>query len=476
MFGSVTRLAKVELLMYNDLLERYTVLRVLVWLITIIAALVAGGMIWSVIIHFGGVILLFFLAWVITFILQPLSIFLERRGIPRLIAVSLIYFALLAVAIGGIVLALPTIHGEITFIAGEITTTLTPSNLNHLATQAVDYLHHIGLSTKDAQNLVDQISRRIPEFSTNLTNWAVNASTSLLSTAATLMFDTLLVLILSFYMMMDGDRLMESWVQKLPPSWLPDVRLLQRHIDVIFGGFLRAQLIIALVYGFCTWLVLAVLGQPNGLIFALLAAFLMLIPFIGPFLAVVPPIIAVLLQSSPDALVRNIIIALVLLAILQQVTMQIIAPRVMSAQVGLHPLLLFAALLVGAEESGVWGAVFAGPIAAVIVAMLDTFFERFQRASGLYPDVKPALEAEAELQAAAEIESAQHLERDEAAQTERNIEARRLGRPSTPNHNGHHDRDDDAALRDSSESSESSEPVDRSERDSESPRDPAVRH
>src|SRR6185437_4243522 len=171
--------------MYNDLLERYTVLRVLVWLITIIAALVAGGMIWSVIIHFGGVILLFFLAWVITFILQPLSIFLERRGIPRLIAVSLIYFALLAVAIGGIVLALPTIHGEITFIAGEITTTFTPSNLNRLATQAVDYLHHLGLSTKDAQNLVDQISRRIPEFTTNLTNWAVNASTTLLSTAAT---------------------------------------------------------------------------------------------------------------------------------------------------------------------------------------------------------------------------------------------------------------------------------------------------
>lgn len=455
--------------MYNDLLERHTVLRVLAWLVTIIAALVAGGMVWSVIIHFGGVILLFFLAWVITFILQPLSIFLERRGIPRLVAVSLIYFALLAVAVGSIVLALPTIHGEITFIAGEFTTTLTPSNLNHLATQAVDYLHHLGLSTKDAQNLVNQVSKRIPELTTSLANWAVNASASLLSTAATLLFDTLLVLILSFYMMMDGDRLMESWVQKLPPSWLPDVRLLQRHIDVIFGGFLRAQLIISLVYGFFTWLVLAVLGQPNSLIFALLAALLMLIPFIGPFLAVVPPIIAVLLQSSPDALVRNIVIALVLLVILQQVTMQIIAPRVMSAQVGLHPLLLFAALLVGAEESGVWGAVFAGPIAAVIVAMLDTFFERFQRASGLYPDVKPALEAEAELQAAAEIEAAQHLERDEAAQTERNIEARRLGRPTMPTHNGHRDHGADTVPREPSEADE------RSERDSETPRDPAIR-
>ena len=463
--------------MYNDLLERHTVLRVLAWLLAVIAALVVGGMIWSVIIHFGGVILLFFLAWVITFILQPLSIFLERRGMPRLLAVSLIYFALLAVSVGSIVLALPTIHVEVTLIAGEITATFTPSNLSHLADQAVAYLHQLGLSSQDARNLVSQVAGRIPQFITNLTNSAVATSTTLLGTAATLLFDTLLVLILSFYMMMDGDRLVEGWIQKLPPSWVPDVRLLQRHVDVIFGGFLRAQLIIALVYGVFTWLVLAVIGQPNGLIFAVLAAFLMLIPFIGPFLAVVPPVLSVLLQSPPNALVRDLIIVLIALVIAQQITMQIIAPRVMSAQVGLHPLLLFAALLVGAEESGVWGAVFAGPIAAVIVAMLDTFFERFQRASGLYPDVKPALEAEAEAQAAAEIEAAEQLERDQAAQTDANVQARRLGQPQAPAPNGHRDPDrpappDAIAQHDTQAAPEEDE---QPERDAESPRGPAMR-
>ena len=170
--------------MYNDLLERHTVLRVLAWLLAVIAALVAGGMIWSVIIHFGGVILLFFLAWVITFILQPLSIFLERRGMPRLLAVSLIYFALLAVSVGSIVLALPTIHVEVTLIAGEITATFTPSNLSHLADQAVAYLHQLGLSSQDARNLVSQVAGRIPQFITNLTNSAVATSTTLLASGA----------------------------------------------------------------------------------------------------------------------------------------------------------------------------------------------------------------------------------------------------------------------------------------------------
>jgi predicted PurR-regulated permease PerM len=456
--------------MYNDLLERHTVLRVLAWLLAVIAALVAGGMIWSVIIHFGGIILLFFLAWVITFVLQPLSTFLERRGMPRLLSVSLIYFALLAASVGSIVLALPTLHSEVTLIAGEVTSTFTPSNLGHLADQAVAYLHHLGMSTKDAQNLVNQISGRIPEFTGNLANSLVATSTSLLGTAATLLFDTLLVLILSFYMMLDGDRLMESWVQKLPPSWLPDVRLLQRHIDVIFGGFLRAQLIIALVYGAFTWLVLAGLGQPNGLIFALLAAFLMLIPFIGPFLAVVPPVVAVLLQSPPDVLVRNIVIALIALFVAQQITMQGVAPRVMSAQVGLHPLLLFAALLVGAEEGGVWGAVFAGPVAAVIVAMLDTFFERFQRASGLYPDVKPGLEAAAEMQADRDIAAAAQLEREAAGQADQDVAAVRRGEAPPRAQNGHHTPSNGAAIL-----QPDAEPDSHIERDSEVPRDPAMR-
>src|SRR5579859_3402983 len=398
----------------DKLMERYTIVRVLVWLATIIAALVATGMVWSALIHFGGIILLFFLAWVITYILQPLSIFLERRGMPRSVAVTLIYFALLAVSAGSIVLAVPTIHNEATLIAGEITASLAPTNLKNLADQSVAYLHHLGLSNQDARNLVGQVSGRVPQFLGSLTNSAVATSTSLLSTAATLLFDTLLVLILSFYMMMDGDRLMESGIQKLPPSWLPDVRLLQRHVDVIFGGFLRAQLIIALVYGAFTWLVLAGIGQPNGLIFAVLAAFLMLIPFIGPFLAVGPPIVSVLLQSPPDALVRDLIIVVVALVIAQQITMQIIAPRVMSAHVGLHPLLLFAALLVGAEEGGVWGALFAGPVAAILVAMFDTFYERFQVASGLFPDARP--EAEDEETAAEELET--------------NTQAQRMGTPA----------------------------------------------
>ncbi len=373
--------------MRRDLLERHGVLRLLLYLATLIALLYAGGLIWSIIVHFSSVIILFFLAWVVAFVLQPLSTFMERHRVPRILAITLIYLSLLALVSGSIVLAFPVIHDEVAQIAAEVTMALAPGNLNHLTDQAVSYLHHLGLRERDARALVRQVSNQIPGVTTNLANAAVAATTDMLRTAALLLFDAFVVLILSFYMMLDGDRLVEVWVQKLPPSWVPDIRLLQRHVDLVFGGFLRAQLIIGAVYGVLTYLVLTIAGQPNGLIFSLLAGIFLLIPFIGPFLALVPPAMLIVLQSPPHGLVFHLVVILAVLAIAQQITMQVIAPRVMSAHVGLHPLLLFAALLVGAEEGGVWGAVFAGPIAAVIVAMLDTFFARFQRASPLYPHI-----------------------------------------------------------------------------------------
>jgi predicted PurR-regulated permease PerM len=373
--------------LHRDVLERHALLRVLVYAVTFIATLYAVGLVWSAVTHFGKIILIFLLAWVVAYILQPAATMLERIRVPRRLAVLLIYLALGTVAIGSVALAIPSINGQVTLLAREISSALAPTSVHELTDQAVTTLRHLGLTPTDAHNLVNQVTGQVPKLVDGLAASAVATSTSLVGAAAEAALDVLLVLILSFYIMLDGSRLTDAVSDRLPPTWLPDAQLLRAHIDTIFGGFLRAQLIIALTYGALTWLVLALVGQPNGFVFALVAAVIMLIPFIGPFLAIVPPLMLVALQTPSSQLIGSLVIVLIALIIAQQITMQIIAPRVMSAQVGLHPLVLFAALLIGARESGAWGALFAVPVAAVLIAMLDTFFERFQQRSALYPDV-----------------------------------------------------------------------------------------
>ena len=380
----------------RDILDRHRVLRILLALVTVLVAMWVISIVWSLLASVGDILLLFFLAWVITFILAPVSNFLISRKFPRVLAVSLVYIALLIVISGAIVLMVPTIQSQVTHLADEIKSDLSAERLATLNQSAVDLLHRFGFSTKDAQRIVSQISQQVPAWAGSLANNAVNFATTLVTSIMTILFDTALIVIISFYIMLDGHRLVESIVAKLPPKWAPDIRMFQRHVNETFGGFFRAQIIVALIYGLFTWIVLLALGQPNGFLASLLAGLIMMIPFIGSFGAFVPPLLLVVLQTPNDQLLGKVLVLVLLLIVAQQIALQLIAPRVFGKTLGVNPLILFAALLLGAKWGGVWGAFFAGPIVAVFVAVGVTFYDRFTQNMPLFEPLPESPDSEAE--------------------------------------------------------------------------------
>jgi len=377
--------------MVPDLLARYRILRVLVTLVTVIVAIYTVQLIWNSLVVFGDIILLFFLAWVIAFILEPLSTYLRRLGIPRPLAVSLIYLALAVVISGVIVLTIPLIGAQIRHLATELAAAFSPNNLNQFSANLTATLQRLGLHQHDAQHIVSQVWGQIPTYTTGVTNQVVNIATTTITSILTLLFDAFLVIILSFYMMLDGERLISGAFHRLPPRWEADTQMFKDAVTQIFGGFLRAQLVVGLIYSAFTWLALMALGQANSLPVALVCGLLMLLPFIGAFFAIVPPVALVLLQTPPDQIFAKLLILLIILIIAQQITLQIIAPRVFGSTMGVHPLLLFAGLLIGAKVGGVWGAFFAGPAVAIAYSMFEVFYDRYQRSSPLFPN-KPPLE------------------------------------------------------------------------------------
>ena len=380
----------------RDILDRHRVLRILLALVTVLVAMWVISIVWSLLASVGDILLLFFLAWVITFILAPVSNFLISRKFPRVLAVSLVYIALLIVISGAIVLMVPTIQSQVTHLADEIKSDLSAERLATLNQSAVDLLHRFGFSTKDAQRIVSQISQQVPAWAGSLANNAVNFATTLVTSIMTILFDTALIVIISFYIMLDGHRLVESIVAKLPPKWAPDIRMFQRHVNETFGGFFRAQIIVALIYGLFTWIVLLALGQPNGFLASLLAGLIMMIPFIGSFGAFVPPLLLVVLQTPNDELLGKVLVLVLLLIVAQQIALQLIAPRVFGKTLGVNPLVLFAALLLGAKWGGVWGAFFAGPIVAVFVAVGVTFYDRFTQNMPLFEPLPESPDSAAE--------------------------------------------------------------------------------
>ena len=140
-----------------------------------------------------------------------------------------------------------------------------------------------------------------------------------------------------------------------------EAELLRYSADRSFGGFLRGQLILGFAYGVIVLIAFLILGLPFAVLLAVSSGLLMVIPFFGAIIATFPPVLVALTQSLELAVGTFIAVA-----VIQNVMTNFVGPRLMAQTVGIHPLLVFAALLVGARVAGLWGVFLALPIAGIL--------------------------------------------------------------------------------------------------------------
>jgi predicted PurR-regulated permease PerM len=344
-------------------------LRALSVLACAIASFYLVGLLWQVVVEFADIILLFFLAWLVAFVLEPVVGTLVEGRLPRLAAIGLTYLTLLVWLILGVILLVPALSLQIVEVARNLPTYAEQATTVLTAVQASvnEWLTGHGspllIDLKSALN-PQELSRRADALGPPILSNAIGFATG----AATLLVQVVIMLILSFYFMVDGARLAESMITALPLRAQDDTRFLIASVHRAFAGFLRGQMIQSLVGGIGTGLIMSVLQVDYALLSSVVAALVLLIPFLGPVLAVVLPVTIALL-THPEVTVY----LFVALLALQQVIFNVLAPRILSQQVGLHPLLVFFAVLTGARVAGVWGAIFGVPIVAVLTTMISFY-------------------------------------------------------------------------------------------------------
>jgi len=344
-------------------------LRALAILGCAIAGVYLVGLLWQIVQQFADIIMLFFLAWLMAFVLEPLVGTLVEARLPRLAAIGLTYVTLLVLLSLGVILLVPALTlqtvevvrnmpGYVEQMAALLTDLQATTN-----TWLVDHRSPILIDLQSALN-PQELSRRADALGPQILGNVVGFATG----AATLLLEVLILLILSFYFMADGARLADTLIVALPPRAQDDTRFLVANIHRAFAGFLRGQVIQSLVGAVGTGLIMSALGIDYALLSSVVAGLVLFIPFIGPPVAVILPV-TISLLTRPDV---TIILFIALLA-LQQVIFNVLAPRILSRQVGLHPLLVFFAVLTGARVAGIWGAIFGVPIVAVLTAMISFY-------------------------------------------------------------------------------------------------------
>jgi predicted PurR-regulated permease PerM len=339
----------------------------------IVLAMVAVELAATVFFAFGDVILVFFLAWLLAFILSPVVAGLTRLVpiLPRIGAVVLVY----ATLVGAIVLVVVLVAGALAQSIGDFVASVPTlrQDLPQLLAPWQERLNSLGLSQVD---LVAQAS----SFLDNLADYAVQLAGPVQQLAVAslgALGNLLIVLILSLYMVVDRDAILSFLFRVVPPSGKEEARLLERSVARSFGGFLRGQAILGVVYASVAAVTSAVLGLPYLAVSTAAAGVLMAIPFFGPFVAWVPPVLVAIL-SKPDVTIP----VLIVVGIGWLVVMNVLQPRIMANALRIHPIVVLGSVLVGLKIAGIPGAIFGIPIAAVISAL---FLYQLNRRRGSGP-------------------------------------------------------------------------------------------
>ena len=360
----------------NDLLDSRW-LRGLIFLLFLIAAFYVLSVTWTFLGGFLGgfadTLILFFLAWLLAFMLRPLAMRLQGRKLPgsrgRTISPGLAAGLAFLTFILGLVLVflliVPQLVEQVTNAGKYFQGTQFTKDLASWQTWGEAQLKSRGIGA-DSLN----------QFTSGLTNSAVDVGKGVLGFVAGLggvLANVIILLILAFIFMSDGDRIGSSILGVVPMRFREQVRLLSNSIEVSFGGFVRGQFLLGVIFGAVVMSLGLVFQLPYALLAAIVSAIFMLVPLIGYVAAYFPLVLVTLVSNDPS----RWWIVLIIVALIQAVIVNVVSPRIMSQSLGIHPLVFFLALLVGSKVGGVWGALFGVPIAGVLNVMGTQLFNSF---------------------------------------------------------------------------------------------------
>ena len=348
----------------------------------------------------SNVILLVALAWILTLMLRPAVKWIHGLTLPdRLIrplrqrwgsrvadrlvhpsygySILIVYLLLLAV-VSIIVLALIPLVIEQT---RQLVTTLQQQanalpyliqRITEIVTNTRDFL--VTRLNIDPALIVlprpEEIASQITGFASNL----LQIGFSIVGTIAATLGQVMLVVFLSAFIMIDGKETTRSVMRLVPRQYEPDVKAFLKTSELAFSGFIRGTALQGLIYGLGVMIFMTLFGIGSPLAVGVITGVLMVIPVVGGILGLIIPLLAALLQSSP-----NTIWLMICLSVCEVVLFNFVAPRLISQSVKIPSLLVIVGILIGWQLMGFWGFVFAVPVVAVVYSIGLVILERVVR-------------------------------------------------------------------------------------------------
>ncbi len=329
-----------------------------------------------------GVLDSIIVAALLAFLIEPiLRGLVNKLHFPRWLAVTVVYLATAAIAIGAVFILPALIIGSLAQIdfheivasfekwLNDIATSLASSNFLGIDLSALSAVSDASSQTSGSADLID------PGRWVGALTQALVAVAGVAGLLIGVISGIVFVLIIAVYMTADSGRYFRSIAHLVPKEHELEVFELGRRLNVSWNDYIRGQGIMILVIGFTTFVVVWLIGLPGALFLAIIAGLLEVIPTFGPIIATIPAVIIALVQGSTRFVeMNNIVFALLVIVaytLIQQLESNIVAPKVMGHSVQLPALVVLISVTAGYQVAGILGAILAVPVVANVRVLLS---------------------------------------------------------------------------------------------------------
>ncbi|MBN1653800.1 MAG: AI-2E family transporter, partial [Deltaproteobacteria bacterium] len=332
------------------------------WLYGAIAIAVTSGVLFLL----RGVLTPIFFAFLLAYLLNPVVTRLESWRIPRALAIVILLASVLLGIAAFVLLVLPGVVRDIAALANEL-----PSAMHRLLEVAEPWLKRWGIEIpKSTTEFLERYKNQLPDWANgallpvgNLIKAILGQTVSVLGAIAALV----LVPIFTFYLLQDFNRIIRGMSELIPINARLQVLELFREVDRVLGQFVRGQLTVMTILAALYAAAYEVIGVRLALPIGIVAGLLSFIPYVGGAIALGLALLMVGLHYTGWIQLISVIVAYGLIQALEGF---VITPRIVGEKLGLAPVWVLVALMVGGELFGFMGVMLALPASAVIKVLV----------------------------------------------------------------------------------------------------------
>ena len=314
---------------------------------------------------FGDILRILGIALVLSYMVINLVDWLEKRLRNRAMAVVLVYLSTLAVLTVGILLVVPAVVVQISQLV-QTTINAVPEAVGKLTQMLVPLeqrFHQYQIDIK-AADILNNLAATMPHPDVNLVMSRVGDVA--MGTMTWLLY-WISISVVSFYFLLDGNHITESLIRLFPMRQQAFLRAVSIDADTSLQSFFRGQLVLGMAFGLFMLFVYTALGVQYALLLSIFLGVMEIMPVIGPPIGFAPAILSVAIHgmSIPGSKLAQVIVLTIIFIALQQFKDNLVAPKYIGNVIGLHPIMIFIAIMVGARLDGTLGIIFALPVACV---------------------------------------------------------------------------------------------------------------